>query len=58
VSWSGEGAQWTCLCDGESAQLKEAAVAAGASCVDERAPSLEEIFLARTKADRCKETEA
>jgi ABC-2 type transport system ATP-binding protein len=55
--WSGEGAQWTCLCDGESAQLKEAAAAAGASCIEERAPSLEEIFLARTKADRCKETE-
>jgi ABC-2 type transport system ATP-binding protein len=54
--WSGEGTEWTCLCDGASAQLKEAAVAAGASCVEERTPSLEEIFLARTKSDRCKET--
>ena len=58
LCWSGEGAEWTCLCDGELARLKEAAVAAGASCVEERAPSLEEIFLARTKVDRCKETEA
>jgi ABC-2 type transport system ATP-binding protein len=56
--WAGEGLEWTCLCDGELAQLKAAAVAAGASWVEERAPSLEEIFLARTKADRCRETEA
>jgi ABC-2 type transport system ATP-binding protein len=58
LSWSGEGAEWTCLCDGALAQLKEAAAAAGASWVDERAPSLEEIFLARTKVSCRKETEA
>ena len=56
--WSGEGAEWTCLCDGELTRLKEAAAAAGAAWVEERAPSLEEIFLARTKVDRRKEAEA
>jgi ABC-2 type transport system ATP-binding protein len=56
--WSGEGAEWICLCDGEWTQLKEAAAAAGAACVEERAPSLEEIFLARTKVDRRREAEA
>ena len=56
--WSGEGTEWICLCDGKLTQLKEAAAAAGAACVEERAPSLEEIFLARTKVDRRKEAEA
>ncbi len=56
--WSGAGAEWICLCDGKLTQLKEAAAAAGAACVEERAPSLEEIFLARTKIDRRREAEA
>lgn len=46
---SGEGTEWTCLTDGEQASLREAAVAAGAEIVEERPPSLEEIFLARRK---------
>lgn len=58
LSWTGEGVEWTCLCDGELALLKEAALAAGASWVDERAPSLEEVFLARTKVSCRKETQA
>lgn len=49
MGWSGQGTEWTCLCDGQQAQLKQAAEAAGATIVEERSPSLEEIFLARTK---------
>jgi ABC-2 type transport system ATP-binding protein len=51
LGWSGQGTEWTCLCDGEREALKQSAEAAGAAIVEERAPSLEEIFLARTKAD-------
>ena len=49
LRWSGQGLEWTCLCDGELTQWRQAAAAAGATVVEERAPSLEEIFLARTK---------
>lgn len=47
--WSGQGTEWTCLCDGELAGLKRAAAAAGARVVEERSPSLEEVFLGRTR---------
>lgn len=45
----GEGTEWTCLTDGEQTSLRQAAAAAGAEIVEERPPSLEEIFLARRK---------
>lgn len=51
LCWWGEGTEWTCLCNGELAQLREAAQAAGAEIVDERTPSLEEIFLGRRKCE-------
>lgn len=57
LTWDGEGVEWTCLCDGALAQLKEAAVAAGATAVEERAPSLEEIFLARTRVGHSQEAQ-
>lgn len=49
LCWWGEGTEWTCLTDGEQASLREAAAAAGAEIVEERPPSLEEVFLARQK---------
>jgi ABC-2 type transport system ATP-binding protein len=58
LAWSGSGAEWTCLCDGAMTQLREAATAAGATCIDEGAPSLEEIFLARTRVEGRKEAAA
>ena len=48
--WTGEGTEWTCLCDGELTRLRQAAEAAGADVVEERTPSLEEVFLGRTKS--------
>jgi ABC-2 type transport system ATP-binding protein len=53
LNWSGQGTEWTCLCDGELAGLKQAAEAAGARVVEERSPSLEEVFLGRTRGARC-----
>jgi len=47
--WSGEGTEWTCLCNGEVADVRRSVEGAGAQVVEERAPSLEEIFLARTR---------
>lgn len=49
LCWWGEGTEWTCLTDGQEAALRQGAVAAGAEIVEERAPSLEEVFLARSK---------
>ncbi len=49
LCWWGEGTEWTCLTDGEQTSLREAAAAAGAEIVEQRPPSLEEVFLARRK---------
>jgi ABC-2 type transport system ATP-binding protein len=49
LCWWGEGTEWTCLTDGQEASLREAAAAVGAEIVEERPPSLEEVFLARRK---------
>lgn len=49
LAWWGEGTEWTCLTDGQQTSLREAAAAAGAEIVEQRAPSLEEVFLARRK---------
>lgn len=49
LCWWGEGTEWTCLTDGEHALLREGAASAGAEIVEERSPSLEEVFLARQK---------
>jgi ABC-2 type transport system ATP-binding protein len=49
LCWWGEGTEWTCLTDGEQTLLREAAAAAGAEIVEERPPSLEEVFLAQQK---------
>ncbi len=50
LCWWGEGTEWTCLTDGEQGVLREAAAAAGAEIVEQRPPSLEEVFLARRKS--------
>ena len=47
---AGEGLEWIILCDGEMERLKSAAEAAGAAIVDERIPTLDEVFVARVKA--------
>jgi len=49
LRWTGQGPEWTCLCNGQWPACRQAAEAAGAAIVEERSPSLEEIFLAHTK---------
>jgi ABC-2 type transport system ATP-binding protein len=46
LGWTGQGTEWTCLCNGQGTSCKQLAHEAGAAVVEERAPSLEEIFLA------------
>jgi ABC-2 type transport system ATP-binding protein len=45
LSYSGDGAEWTYLCSGESQQLRRAAEALGATVVADAALSLDEIFV-------------
>jgi ABC-2 type transport system ATP-binding protein len=49
LGWSGQDTEWTCLCNGQGTSCKQLADEAGAAVVEERAPSLEEIFLAYTR---------
>src|SRR5881394_446839 len=44
---SGQGQEWTVLCNGARSELVAAAERLGASVVGERCPSLDEIFVAR-----------
>lgn len=46
----GTGRDWTVICNGERERVIHFAQKANAAIVDERAPTLEEIFVARTKA--------
>ena len=51
VLWcAGEGPEWIIMCDGEIERLRQAAEEAGAVVVDERIPTLDEVFVARVKA--------
>jgi ABC-2 type transport system ATP-binding protein len=45
LSFTGEGAEWTYVCNGESQQLRRAAEAIGATVVGDAALSLDEIFV-------------
>ena len=45
LSYAGQGAEWTYVCNGESEQLRRAAEAIGATVVDDAALSLDEIFV-------------
>jgi ABC-2 type transport system ATP-binding protein len=50
LTWEGAGREWTALCGGSDAELRDAALRAGADIVAERVPSLDEIFVARAGA--------
>jgi ABC-2 type transport system ATP-binding protein len=47
LSFTGEGAEWSYVCAGESQQLRRAAEAIGATVVDDAGLSLDEIFVSR-----------
>jgi ABC-2 type transport system ATP-binding protein len=46
LSISGRGKEWTVICNGARAELPSVAAKLGAQIVGERAPSLNEIFVA------------
>jgi len=50
ISCTGEGAEWTYFCSGESEQLRRAAEAIGAVVVGDAALTLDEIFVSRIQA--------
>jgi ABC-2 type transport system ATP-binding protein len=47
LAWEGSGREWSALCAGRPWELKRAAEECGACVVEERTPSLDEIFVAR-----------
>jgi ABC-2 type transport system ATP-binding protein len=49
LSCVGEGREWTCVCNGELEQLKQAASARGGQVVEEASASLDEVFVSRAK---------
>jgi len=58
LGWSGEGREWTCVCNGELERLRSAATSAGAAIVEERRPSLEDVFLARARSEQTQRMES
>jgi ABC-2 type transport system ATP-binding protein len=47
LAWDGGGCEWTALCNGRPGEVRAAVAAAGARVVEERVPSLDEIFVAQ-----------
>jgi ABC-2 type transport system ATP-binding protein len=47
LAWEGAGREWTALCSGRPGDFQAAATAAGAQVVEDRMPSLDEIFVAQ-----------
>ncbi|MHC4398870.1 MAG: ABC transporter ATP-binding protein [Planctomycetota bacterium] len=52
LAWKGAGHEWTAVCNGRLDALQAAAAEAGARIVDQRVPSLDEIFVAQV-GKRC-----
>ena len=49
LSCTGEGREWTCVCNGQFEQLKQAAAARGGEVVEEATASLDDVFVSRVK---------
>jgi ABC-2 type transport system ATP-binding protein len=56
LSWDGAGHEWTAVCNGQVGELRAAVTDCGARIVEERVPSLDEIFVARV-GTKCEATE-
>ena len=56
LAWKGTRHEWTAVCNGRLDALEAAAAEAGARIVDQRAPSLDEIFVAQV-GRRCPASE-
>ena len=55
LAWEGGGHEWTALCNGRPGELQAPCMEWGATLVEDRVPSLDEIFVARVGA-KCLET--
>jgi ABC-2 type transport system ATP-binding protein len=49
LTWKGAGQEWTALCSGRPSDFQAAISAVGAQVVADRAPSFDEIFVARVQ---------
>ena len=47
LAWEGTGHEWSAVCHGHAGELQAAATRCGAQVLDQRVPSLDEIFVAR-----------
>ncbi len=47
LAWEGTGHEWIAVCHGHAGELQAAAARCGAQVLDQRVPSLDEIFVAR-----------
>ncbi len=54
LTWEGHGMEWAAVCAGQLDELKNAVDACGAQVVEQRVPSLDEIFVARV-GPKCSE---
>src|SRR5579872_1102850 len=52
LGWAGAGREWTAVCTGPIGQIEAAATVLGAQIVEQGAPSLDEIFVARVGASQ------
>ncbi|MFP6581093.1 MAG: ABC transporter ATP-binding protein, partial [Candidatus Hydrogenedentota bacterium] len=52
---TGSGQHWTVICNGDGESLRHELEQSGASIVDKQSPTLEEVFVARTKSQPDKE---
>lgn len=52
LAWEGMGQDWTVVCNGQLDALKQAAAEMKAELTEDRPPSLEEVFLARSHVGR------
>jgi ABC-2 type transport system ATP-binding protein len=51
VSWRGSGREWVALCNARPGEFESALAGVGGRVVQEWAPSLDEIFVARVGAE-------
>jgi ABC-2 type transport system ATP-binding protein len=58
LRWEGSGQDWTAIGGDRSGELRAALVAAGARIVDERIPSLDELFVAHIGVSAASDAEA
>ena len=52
MDWHGEGHSWSCICNGQQAELEQAAAEHDALVSERQSVGLEDIFLAHTSSNQ------